>query len=63
MGILSFLERAYFNDSKAKAARAVGLFLFCKKACIQGKSLNNKFRESELQAGGTFALVWMRNWS
>lgn len=46
MGILSFLERAYFNDSKAKTARAVGLFLFCKKACTQGKSLNTKFRQS-----------------
>ena len=45
------LDGAYFSPmiqrlGQPEPGRLVGLFLFCKKACVQGKSLNNKFRHS-----------------
>lgn len=57
----SFLDRAYFSPmiqrlGQPEPGRLVGLFLFCKQACVQGKSLNNKFTHSWcLHTDGTFA--------
>lgn len=61
MYFFSFLDRAYFSPmiqrlGQPEPGRLVGLFLFCKQACVQGKSLNNKFRHSWcLHTDGTFA--------
>ena len=61
MDFFFFLDRAYFSPmiqrlGQPEPGRLVGLFLFCKKACVQGKSLNNKFRHSQcLHPDGTFA--------
>lgn len=46
-----FLGRTYSSPMiqrlrQPEAGRLVGLFLFCQKACVQGKSLNNKWGQS-----------------
>lgn len=46
-----FLGRTYSSPMiqrlrQPEAGRLVGLFLFCQKACVQGKSLNNKLGQS-----------------
>lgn len=52
MGIFfPFLDRAYSSPliqrpRQSEPGRLVDLFLFCKKACVQGKALNYRFARS-----------------